>query len=408
MERRKIYYAGAYIRMSKEDKGSIENQGRLIEEYVKRREEIVLCTRYVDEGYRGGDFIRPGFLHMMEDIENRKINCVIVKDLSRFGRNYIESGMYIEQVFPNMGVRFISLNDGYDSVYAHRRGEMMYLPLVNLLNDYYSRDLSIKIRSHLSMRRNQGKFTGSFAPYGYKKDPEERSHLIPDSHASMVVKEIFLWKIQGYSQGRIAHFLNQRGELSPYQYKKYKGDSYQSGFAKGEEGGWSPTAVGRILENSIYMGTLIQGKRTTKNYKTKELIKKEKKDWIITKKAHEPIISKEIYEIVKELLKKDKRTAPGREKSYLFSGLAQCASCGESMIRKKVKRGDKEYVYYVCVSKKYGTGCLGCSISEEKLLDYTKKVLGEKELISLPMYAKEILIYSDKTIRIIMREGIGQ
>ncbi len=408
MERRKIYYAGAYIRMSKEDKGSIENQERLIEEYVKRREEIILCTQYIDEGYRGGDFIRPGFLHMMEDIEKGKIDCVIVKDLSRFGRNYIESGMYIERVFPNMGVRFISVNDGYDSIYAHRRGEMIYLPLVNLLNDYYSRDISMKIQSHLSMRRKQGKFTGSFAPYGYIKDPKDRSRLIPDPYASMVVKEIFSWKLQGYSQGRIACLLNQRSELSPYQYKKWKGDSYQSGFAKGNEGGWSPTAVGRVLENSIYIGTLIQGKRTTKNYKTKEIIEKEKKDWIITEKAHEPIISKEIYEIVGELLKKDKRTAPGRETTYLFSGLAHCAFCKEPMMRKKVKRGDKEYVYYVCVSKKYGTGCLGCSIREEKILEYTKKVLKEKELTSLSVYVREILVYSDKTITITMREGIGQ
>lgn len=408
MERRKIYNAGAYIRMSKEDKGSIENQGRLIEEYVKRREEIVLCAQYIDEGYRGGDFIRPGFLKMMEDIEGGKIDCVIVKDLSRFGRNYIESGMYIEGIFPDMGVRFISVNDGYDSVYAHRRGEMIYLPLINLLNDYYSRDISVKIRSHLSMRRRQGKFTGSFAPYGYRKDPRDRNHLIPDPHASIVVKEIFSWKIQGYSQGKIAHLLNQRGELSPYQYKQFIGTSYQCGFTKGEKGGWSPTAVRRILENSIYMGTLMQGKRTTKNYKTKELIEKEKKDWIITEKAHEPIISKEIYEIVREILKKDKRTAPGREKSYLFSGLALCASCKETMMRKKVNRGEKEYVYYVCLSKKYGTGCPGCSISEERILEYTKQVIGEKEIMYLPVYVKEILVYPDKTIRITMREGIGQ
>ena len=214
MKENKIYKAAIYVRLSKEDgdvsdvskaeSNSISNQKELIREFLKNKEDIAVVSERVDDGYSGVNFERPAFQLMLEDIKQGKVDCVVVKDLSRFGRNYIESGRYIEKIFPMLGVRFIAINDNYDSLIGKSQTDEIVIPFKNLINDAYCRDISIKIRSHLDVKRRKGEFIGSFTVYGYKKDEQDHNHIVIDEYASGIVEKIFIWKIEGMSQQGIA------------------------------------------------------------------------------------------------------------------------------------------------------------------------------------------------------------
>lgn len=225
----KSYKAAIYLRLSREDgdvaegskqvSNSIANQEELIMDYLRSHPEITIVSTYTDDGYSGVDFERPEFQRMLSDIREEKINCVIVKDLSRFGRNYIESGCYIEKIFPMLGIRFIAITDGYDSINEDMGSEMI-IPFKNLINDAYCRDISIKIRSHMDIKRRNGEYIGAFAAYGYLKDKENKNHLVIDEYAADVVRDIFAMRLCEMSQQAIADKLNADGILSPIQYKK--------------------------------------------------------------------------------------------------------------------------------------------------------------------------------------------
>ena len=224
------YDTALYLRLSKEDgdvasgskneSNSIANQKSLIMDYLQSRPEFRVVSIREDDGFSGTDFNRPAFQAMMEDVKKGVINCIIVKDLSRFGRNYIEVGRYLEKLFPMLGIRFIAVNDNYDSLEADTAHDIV-VPFKNLINDSYCRDLSVKIRSHLTIKRKNGEFIGAFACYGYLKDENNRNQLVVDTYAGQVVKDIFRMKINGMSQYRIADALNEQGILSPMEYKKY-------------------------------------------------------------------------------------------------------------------------------------------------------------------------------------------
>ena len=224
----KIYHAAIYVRLSKEDgdvasaakaeSNSISNQKNLIKDFLKDKDDIIVVSERVDDGYSGSDFERPGFQMMMDDIRRGTVDCVIVKDMSRFGREYIDSGKYIERLFPALGVRFIAVNDHIDSKEESSRDDIV-VPFKNLMNDAYCRDISIKIRSHLEVKRRNGEYIGAFTPYGYKKDENDKSRLVPDLYAAGVVKDIFRMKLHGMSQTAIADRLNEQGILSPMEYK---------------------------------------------------------------------------------------------------------------------------------------------------------------------------------------------
>lgn len=375
------YRCGGYLRLSHRDEGafenaagsevlksnSIENQKEYIEDFLRSKPEMEVVDFYIDDGYSGVNFDRPDFQRMMEDVKGNKINCIIVKDLSRFGRNYIETGTYIERLFPLLGIRFIAINDYYDSADDTAASNHIIVPFKNLINDAYCRDISIKIRSHLEVKRKRGEFTGAFAVYGYMRGAD-KNKLVADPYAAQIVKWIFGMKIGGMSQQAIADDLNRLGVLSPAEYKKEQGSGYKAMFQTHSKARWTAMAVTRILTNEIYVGVLIQGKETAPNYKVKVRKKKSQEEWIRVENAHEAIISRADFQVMTEILKKDTRVSVGKREVSLYSGYLVCSDCGCSMVRKKAYSGLTEYVYYVCSgNKKNKNRCSSHRMSETAL-----------------------------------------
>lgn len=376
-----IYIADAYYRLSRDDGDKIEsdsivNQKALVKEFLKVNPDIQIHEEKVDDGYTGVNFKRPAFISMMEDIKAGKVNCVIVKDLSRFGRNYIESGRYIEKIFPYLGVRFISITDNIDSISSLDSTNELMIPFKNLMNDAYCRDISIKVRSHLDIKRKNGQFIGSFAPYGYIKSPENKNQLIVDEQTANVVRRIFDWKLEGMSGGRIADKLNELGVPTPYQYKQMNGEKFYCGYQKHTEMRWSAATVNHILRNEVYTGALIQGKTYSPNYKVRKRMKKKESEWIRCENNHEPIITKEEFQLIREMFLIDTRVSPEEEALYLFSGLVKCGWCGGNMTRKTVTVNGKKYVYLVCAENKKKNNCKNNkAISIKKFEEVIRKVI---------------------------------
>ena len=414
----KTYLCGGYLRLSKEDddiaksetlqSNSIENQKEYIEDYLQSKPEIRVVDFYIDDGYSGVNFDRPDFQRMLQDIKDKKINCVIVKDLSRLGRNYIEVGKYIERLFPFLGVRFIAINDNFDSADDAALSNNIIVPFKNLINDAYCRDISIKIRSHLEVKRKRGEFIGAFPVYGYMRG-EDKNKLIVDPCAAEIVKEIFAMKMEGMSQQAIADELNRLGVLSPAEYKKEQGSGYKTVFQTHSRAKWTAVAVLRVLTNEVYMGTLIQGKESTPNYKVRVREKKPKEEWIRVENAHEAIISRTDFELISDILQKDTRVSTGKSAVSVYSGYLVCADCGCSMVRKKVRSGSLEYVYYVCSgNKKDKDICSSHRISENTLnMAITKTLqLHLKQLGDLQesiRYIRETSGNSDKIKKLVLQ-----
>ncbi len=379
----KHFLAAMYLRLSRDDsdvgdatggKGnvkaesnSIGNQRELIRAYIHEQQDIELYDIYVDDGFSGSNFDRPEFKRMMSDVEAGRVNCVIVKDLSRFGRDYIESGRYIQKVFPALGVRFIALTDHYDSIHADAGESGIVLPVKNFINDSYCRDISTKVKSQLEVKRKNGECIAPFALYGYRKAEYNKNQLVIDEYAADIVRKIFEWKMDGMAVSAIAEKLNGLGVLSPKEYKKSIGSNYKGGFSGAVKSMWSSSTVKRILTNEVYLGHLIQGKTEKINYKLKKSVEKPKEDWVKVENTHEAIISQDNFQIVQNLLKVDSRVSPVSEKNSLFAGVIFCGDCGEQMIRRVNRYKDTQKVYYICSTKNRGEGCTRHSIEEEKL-----------------------------------------
>lgn len=376
------YNACIYARLSRDDGDKLEsdsiiNQKALIRDFLSKHPEIHAVSEKTDDGYSGVNFDRPAFQEMMEDIRSGKINCVVVKDLSRFGRNYIEAGNYIERVFPFLGVRFIAINDNYDSL-DRNQSDSLIIPFKNLINDAYCKDISVKIRSQLEIKRKKGQFIGAFAAYGYLKDEEDHNKLVVDTYASEIVRAIFKWKIQGMSQGRIANKLNMQGVLCPMEYKLSLGMKVQTNFRVHKKALWSSKAVTRILTNEIYTGVLVQGKVGTPNYKIKKIMPRDEADWIRVEGVIPVIIDKDMFDSVQMILAKDIRIAPEEDAVYPLSGFVKCADCGQNMVRKSYNAGGKSYSYFICSTRKAGKGCSTHSIPEEKLMDVVLQMVSKQ------------------------------
>ena len=368
----RIWNVAAYTRLShedgdKEESNSIGSQREMIREFIRNRPDMVITREYVDDGFSGVNFERPGFKQMMEDLQAKRVDCIVCKDLSRFARNYIDSGRYLEKVFPTMGVRFIAINDNYDSCGERSQSDSLIIPFKNLINDAYCKDISMKIRSQLDIKRKMGDFIGAFCTYGYMKSPDNKNRLVVDEEAAKVVELIFRLRLQGMSNTGIGDKLNGMGILSPMAYKVSKGMDYRSGFRTNERVLWSAETVRRVLSNPVYVGTLIQHKRGTPNYKVKREIQYEESDWIVIPRNHQPIIEQTDFDTVQSLLGRDVRVAPKQESVYLFSGFVYCGDCGHAMVRKTVSRGGKKYQYLVCSTNKAGHGCTSHCFSEKKL-----------------------------------------
>lgn len=378
------YNAAAYLRLSKEDgdtgtgkkaeSNSISNQKQLILDYVKDRPELNLISIRIDDGYTGTNFDRPDFQRMMDDIKAGRVNCVIVKDLSRFGREYINAGKYIDRLFPYYGVRLISINDGIDTI-TQDSSDNFNIILKNLMNDNYCRDISIKIRSQLQVKRKNGEYLGAFAPYGYRKKANDRNALEIDEYAAEVVRDIFRWKIEGQNTDYIARRLSEQGVLSPMEYKRSQGLNYKSGFKTKVNAKWTPLAVRRILTNPIYVGTMIQGVRGRPNYKIKQSVTKDESEWVVVENAHDPIVSFRSFKLVQRLQELDTRTSPEQEKVFPLSGLIVCGDCGGAMVRKINESNGKKFVYYLCSTNKKTRQCSPHRISEEQLLQVVLTLL---------------------------------
>lgn len=404
----KVYNAAIYVRLSKEDgdkpeSDSIANQKDFLRAYLSGRPDIVLCSEREDDGYSGVNFDRPDFTAMMEDVKEKRINCIVVKDFSRLGRNFIETGKYIEKIFPFMGVRFISVNDNYDSINPKTSSDTLIVPVKNLMNDAYCRDISIKIRSHLDMKRRRGEFTAPFAVYGYLKDTEVKNKLVADEYAAAVVQDIFKMKLDGMSAQAIADKLNQEDVLSPMEYKKLIGLNFKTTFKANPKAKWTATGVLRILKNPVYIGTLVQGKSGTPNYKVKKRFAKPAEQWITVENNHEAIIDKAVFDSVAKILRLDTRTAPGEETVYPLSGLVYCGDCGKSMVRKNNASAQNPYFYYVCSGHKKGSGCTSHSIRdillEESVLSALQKHITGILDIERTLDSIENLAYTSRQVK---------
>ena len=325
-----IYDAALYLRLSKDDmeeggakseSNSIANQRELLRSFVKSQPDIQIFDIYVDDGYSGGNFDRPEFKRMTTDIEAGKVNCVIVKDLSRFGREYIEAGRWIEKTYPALNVRFISVTDQFDSKTADFSEKSFVVPIKNFVNESYCRDISGKVRSHQKIKREKGEFIGAFAPYGYCKDPENKNCLVIDSYAADIVRKIFSWKIDGFSLGAIAEKLNVRHVQSPKEYKKANGENYNSGFHSSDTPKWSAVQIKRILTNEVYIGNMVQGKQERISYKVKQRLDKPESEWVKVENTHPAIIRQNDFDVVQKLLQYDGGFLVRNLESY--SALAQ-------------------------------------------------------------------------------------
>ena len=368
-----------YLRLSKEDddlscssgakseSNSISNQRKLIYDFMKSHPELELYDEYKDDGKSGSNFDRAEFQRMMKDIEAGKVNCVVVKDQSRFGRDYIDVGKYKEKIFPKLGVRFITINEGYDSLSATSSDDLAFT-INSFVYDFYIRDISTKIRTNLTAKKQNGEYAGAFVAYGYVKDSDDKSKLVVDPFAANVVRDIFRWKIEGLSPQNIAVRLNELGIPSPAEYKKLSGSNYKTSFQTSSKAVWSHVSVRRILKNEIYLGVMIQGKRTTPNYKTKTVVTKAESEWLRVEGTHEAIISVRDFELVQELLKDDTHCRAGDVTVPVYAGRIYCGDCGAAAVRKTVSYAGKRYVYYVCNANKHDkTVCSRHSIREDVL-----------------------------------------
>lgn len=363
---------GIYIRLSKEDlkKGkddsnSVKNQRDLLNDFYRRNiDEFESITEYVDDGHTGTDANREDFQRLLADVMSGKINCVIVKDLSRFARNYSDAGSLIDNLFVQMGVRFISLAENVDSYKNPDSVSNIIVPITNVMNDNYCYQTSKKIRQVFDYKRRNGQYIGAFAPYGYVKHPKDKHRLIVDPDAAENVKLIFTMLIQGSSKRAIALYLNEHGVPSPSAYKVQKGLPVSTrGY---DDPMWGVRMIHSILTNPTYTGDLAQGRSRVKSYKVHQIEAVPRAEWVEVAGTHEAIIDYETFDKVQALLQRDTRTSPKGREVHLFSGFLKCADCGRAITRCVGKNNN---VYYSCSTYKNRsrTACTMHSIKHERL-----------------------------------------
>lgn len=367
----KIYDVGLYCRLSKEDEKerrendsmSIETQKSILCDFVRSKGWNIKKV-YVDDGYSGTNFNRPAFQDMIKDIENGLIDCVITKDLSRLGRNYLDCGLYLEVFFPEHNVRYIAVNDGVDTV---NRTGLDITPFKNILNEMYSADVSVKIKSAYRARFKQGKYMGTTAPYGYMKDPHDHNHLIIDTNVSHIVREIFDLAIEGNGIAKIRKHLNGKHILRPAAYAVTQGATgFERFFTDDEENRyiWSENSVRQILRSPIYAGHLVGFKRVAPNMKCKKRPSVLPEEWETVENTHEAIVTQEEFDTVQRLMTSRRRTASENPFDNVFAGVLKCADCGYAMRASSANRRKRpeliDCIQYTC--NNYGRyGNVNCS-----------------------------------------------
>lgn len=411
---KKIYRVVLYLRLSSDDgdsreSDSISNQRILTRGYLDGKSEFVIVREFVDDGFTGTNFDRPDFQEMMRYLEEGKADCIVCKDLSRFGRDFSGVLQYVERILPQMGIRLILVNDNYDSNFPNH--DFITLRMKSLINDIYPADTSRSVRANLLAKMTDGQCVAAFAFYGYMKSPEDKHKLIIDPVAGAVVQDIYHLKLKGYSFSGIAEILNLRGILPPLAYKQlYLGQNLKTGFQTKGKSRWEATMVRRILMDERYTGVLLQGRTTTPNHKVKRIIHKSEDEWVRVENAFEGLIDKYTFMVVANLLERDTRRSAGG--IALLSGLVECGDCHQNMVRKSP---DGRNYYYVCSTSLYEKECTSHSISEKRLIPIIKKcvqiyiakiveldaVLRHVQTRSVP---KQKILEADKILQVLRQE----
>ena len=374
----RVYNVAAYVRLSVEgedmekNRESISTQRYMLEKYIEKQPDMRLVAVFCDNGETGTDFERPGFEQMMDEVRRRNVDCIVVKDLSRFGRNYVETGYYLEKIFPYMGIRLVAVNDRYDTLSGD--ANEMVVSLKNLVNDLYAKDISRKINSTFETMRAKGQITSGHPPYGYLRSEEDRHRLVIDQETASIIKDIFQWRLEGHGMAQIARRLNDGGVLSPPMFH------YRHGNRKDKPTGtsaiWKAYHVRFMLQNPAYAGHTAQGKVKKSLSDGLPLQRKAQEDWVIVRNTHEGIIDQETFDRVQELVEQRCREARKIRGKYettenILKGLLICTDCGTKMIRYKSvsPAGTARYVFNcrVYAENLGGQGCSLKSVGEPEL-----------------------------------------
>ena len=393
-----LFKVGMYLRLSQEDRiakgtesNSIENQRKIIKNYIDNSDDLVFINEYADDGYSGTSFNRPGFQKMLEDIKNKTIDTIIVKDLSRFGRNYIEVGRFLEETFPTMRVRFISIIDKIDSFKDPDSSSSMLVNFKNLINDEYARDISRKIKSVYKVKQKRGEYIAAHTALGYMKDINNKYNIIVDVDGSKIVKLIFELALDDKTPIQISDYLNERKIPTPSQYKKQKGEAYKTNMVTEnnvDDIKWTPSMVSNILRNRIYTGDLIQNKKGKVSYKLKKRVNVEKEKMIIVENTHEALVSKEDFNWIQE--RYFSKIIQVRRKNHdyaLFSGFLICNDCHRGLYYLESRRPRKDgsrLKYYICGTNKVNSKkCTPHRIRENDLIEIVQKSINKQiELVT--------------------------
>lgn len=401
------YKVAAYIRLSQDDKytesDSINNQKNIIKDYINDNDDMELIDYYIDNGYSGTTFNRPSFATMCFDIVKKKINCVIVKDMSRFGRDYGWIKVYLGETFPEHNIRFISVNDKLDSLKDENYTDSLEFALLSITYEHYAIDISKKVKAVKHMQQENGDFIGVSAPYGYLKNPNDCHKFIIDEYAADIVKRIFDMTLECKSKNEIADILNKENILTPSKYKNEVIKVTSNKTIKSDK--WNNHIINEILKNETYIGTLIQGKNRKQNRKLKKMVKTDQVDWKICKNHHEPIIDLEKFETVQKILKFSEIVQD--ENEFLISKLV-CGKCNSECYRRKAKG----VFYYWCKSSFRKTGCNLKSYRKDMLETMVLKDIndkykkGYKNLTKnlVEKYIKEIELHNDSKIYVTYKD----
>lgn len=390
------YRAALYIRLSKEDESegpseSVTNQQSLLGEFVKEHRLSVYDT-YIDDGFSGGNFDRPAFQRMIGDIEAKRVNLVITKDLSRLGRDYIMTGHYMERYFPEHRVRYISLLDGIDTGVDSTANDIT--PFRAIMNDMYAKDISKKIKSVKRDKQRKGQFIGGKPVYGYKMHPTEKNQIVIDDEAAPMVRRIFNMALEGESCRGIAARLNSEGVPTPATYA----DLNQG--RKGPYAGmWSSERISDMLQNETYIGNMVQGRTVKISYKSKKCLKQSRENWVVVEDTHEPIIDSETFQKVR-LLVSSRRSTRSRTYDFLLKGLIYCHECGYplAVLNRKNAAGE-DVLYFVCRTYQRFTKAGVCTCHSIKEKNVTDAVLGKlREVCTEYLNEAELLPIAEKAV----------
>ena len=372
-----VYDTAIYARLSIKDNGiqgeSIKNQIEMIEKYISKCPDLRVVHTFVDNGETGTNFERPAFSDMMEAVKKGTIQCIVVKDLSRFGRNYLETGNYLEKIFPYLGIRFISVNDHFDSFHGMKKDTLL-IPFKSILHDTYAKDISRKVSSTIDIKKKSGKFMGKIPPYGYVRDKQDRYKLCVHTERAEIIRMIFQWRTKGMGSVSIAHRLNDMEVPTQLQIR------YAEGHPDGKEHAlWRGSVVADILKNPCYIGCMVERKGSNLFCKGRENIVIPESEWNLIENTHEPIIDKETFEKVQKLVSQSrgKRKQQAADRSYrqrtenILRGMVQCGICGSGVHRDSgYFRKDGSLVHYsfYCSNKYIKTkGCSSKAVDEAEL-----------------------------------------